>query len=558
MNPELHQLVSIHGEISRRQEELDSLRLHVQQLEAQTQTYRALLAPLRRGLIPHEILAEIFRDVVSMVEDHRKVSEQVITICLVCKNWREVAVATPHLWTDLQVSLVQKQDTLNRVQLWVDRAGWMPKKLWISGICGAHRAPLGQGCPLKNTGLARVLATTPSIEELSLECNNMGCFQTLICELMSPLLQRVPRPWSCLKSFGIKVAQQESDAEEYEEEDREKKGKEDELEETAEDAAAEEEEDEESEEGEEQEEEESREDHFFSHIPASASLLLSFPDCDYGFEDHPPINLADTTKITLLGGWGVQWVLESLETGKNLVDVTLDLRQCWYLEAATNVDCALPHLKILRMRRMLYSTHTDEMEIFYRITMPALETLDLSFYDWTSDNDHPHAPRQLAQRIGDSLQSLSTRALGQFRLQHLRLHSIGPLPFSEYDLKRIFLPIPSLVHLTLDDVAFASKFFTTNASTNRILPNLNRLEILNIDTKQESFRVSELYPFIDRRVDPGRPGAVLEKVILTVQRLDRLDQDYQLAQRKLASLGEFGRVMMVDELDCSDSELYGA
>ncbi|KAF8629914.1 hypothetical protein AX15_003192 [Amanita polypyramis BW_CC] len=94
----------------------------------------ALVFPIHR--LPREILAEIF---IKCLPDAKletlwtSKSFAPILLCNICSSWRELAVATPHLWSTLGISIrdsaLDKLTAVHVTNKWLERSGTLPLTL---------------------------------------------------------------------------------------------------------------------------------------------------------------------------------------------------------------------------------------------------------------------------------------------------------------------------------------------------------------------------------------------------------------------------------------------
>ncbi|KAF6763429.1 hypothetical protein DFP72DRAFT_841502 [Ephemerocybe angulata] len=125
------EIKSIRHEVHVRSQAIERLQLELQKLESERAAWQSLLSPLRRNSIPPEILGEIFNFVLLATENTKPWRSQVNLLCRVCKAWRDVALAMPSLWAQLDEIVVRKQLDVAKVR----NAG---KTLSIEG---QHRYP---------------------------------------------------------------------------------------------------------------------------------------------------------------------------------------------------------------------------------------------------------------------------------------------------------------------------------------------------------------------------------------------------------------------------------
>ncbi|KAJ3522050.1 hypothetical protein NMY22_g12054 [Coprinellus aureogranulatus] len=122
-----------------------ALSLEVAQREAFSQAieeHRALLAPIRR--VPVDVLQEIFYTITADSDASSPSSDlsprnPSLIISQVCRRWRDVALASPHLWTTLGIRCPRLEPTPHYLPTWTSKMSSLIElvKLWTarSGQC---------------------------------------------------------------------------------------------------------------------------------------------------------------------------------------------------------------------------------------------------------------------------------------------------------------------------------------------------------------------------------------------------------------------------------------
>ncbi|KAF5375275.1 hypothetical protein D9758_000288 [Tetrapyrgos nigripes] len=131
----LEKLESLNSEIIRLENALSGLKAERDHLQSYVDQHRNLLSPFRR--LPPEIISEIF--IRCLPEDSRpthSLSETPLLLGTICRNWREVALSTPYLWSCINVVLPTSGSmhllcaSIDRrrdgVEAWLSRAGELP------------------------------------------------------------------------------------------------------------------------------------------------------------------------------------------------------------------------------------------------------------------------------------------------------------------------------------------------------------------------------------------------------------------------------------------------
>ncbi|THU93094.1 hypothetical protein K435DRAFT_779985 [Dendrothele bispora CBS 962.96] len=120
-------------------EEIARLHTRKEKLSSYIHKHRQLLSPIRR--FPPEMIAELFTYCLpSTYPPTRDPSEAPLLLTLVCKQWREIALCTPYLWSALHIyipySRVQDKGFMeirkNRIKQWLERSGNLPLSLSLT------------------------------------------------------------------------------------------------------------------------------------------------------------------------------------------------------------------------------------------------------------------------------------------------------------------------------------------------------------------------------------------------------------------------------------------
>lgn len=94
-----------------------------------TQVTHARHASMSHALrLPPELIAEIFLQCSNEVEMRS-------IICQVCRAWRQVAISTPRLWSDITIFLEEKRlgDQMSLLRTWCERSGALPLTIALHG-----------------------------------------------------------------------------------------------------------------------------------------------------------------------------------------------------------------------------------------------------------------------------------------------------------------------------------------------------------------------------------------------------------------------------------------
>ncbi|KAJ4472829.1 hypothetical protein C8J55DRAFT_607537 [Lentinula edodes] len=118
-------------EIARTQLVLDGLLRQKEKIKSYIEAHQALMSPIRQ--IPSETLADIF--VWCLPADRnavRSLKEAPLLLTTICRNWRQVALDTPRLWTSLHIFLPPRMSDIavskraTGVKTWLQRSGSLP------------------------------------------------------------------------------------------------------------------------------------------------------------------------------------------------------------------------------------------------------------------------------------------------------------------------------------------------------------------------------------------------------------------------------------------------
>ncbi|KAJ3513741.1 hypothetical protein NMY22_g14952 [Coprinellus aureogranulatus] len=98
--------------------------------EAQAQEHAEKLRKSSTCVLHYELLAEIFQLVLFQHGASESGQEELVNLMLVCHQWRNVALNTPRLWSQVAFDLVgtrsEEDDIIRRCKLWFSRAKSLP------------------------------------------------------------------------------------------------------------------------------------------------------------------------------------------------------------------------------------------------------------------------------------------------------------------------------------------------------------------------------------------------------------------------------------------------
>ncbi|KAJ3545330.1 hypothetical protein NMY22_g2481 [Coprinellus aureogranulatus] len=115
---------------------VEALKAQLANVIVKRQQYQALLSPLRR--MPLDILGEIFSHILGSGEQSL---QKVVSLCLVCKAWRDAAYATHRLWSHIEIDTSRAPNEWKRVERWISRSGATPKSLSVNAAKDTCRGP---------------------------------------------------------------------------------------------------------------------------------------------------------------------------------------------------------------------------------------------------------------------------------------------------------------------------------------------------------------------------------------------------------------------------------
>lgn len=131
--------------------------------------------------VPLELLGEAFAAVLSGTRSPCDIPDTLVLLNLVCKTWRNAAMAMPRLWSSLGVDLRDGMD-FQQVARWLSRAGNAPRFLTVdTGMGSDHSDALG--CLVVASGFTDFLSTGPSLYRLSIHTGETDCYAYLSTHL---------------------------------------------------------------------------------------------------------------------------------------------------------------------------------------------------------------------------------------------------------------------------------------------------------------------------------------------------------------------------------------
>ncbi|KAJ2929713.1 hypothetical protein H1R20_g7391, partial [Candolleomyces eurysporus] len=490
-SPNPIEIATISKEIDQYTIAIEKIRLELQNLEAGRQKYEELLSPLRRKPLPPELLGEVFSFLIypifpeldewdgfdAMVGyDVGRGRNALINLCLVCRAWRDAAYATPPLWSRLDLHWDSLD--LEKVTQWLSRSRGVPKSLviyprdWQQELTDDHF-----------TILEELLTAGPPLDRLDLRMLNGPEEDEAHLQRLVDLLKPVPDvklplpPWNSLRTFTLQFYGSYAQLS----------------------------------------------DVVIPHFPHLTSLHLRLPyfyEEDFWDDDDqsvpfdiPQDILEGLTKLTLSNcDWTGCTILALIRWCRNIETLTVRYFEgSWmnmdspFLQDLSSTGVLLPAVQCLRLGNL----RRDQSDILRFLRTPSLVELDLSFdlrdedgnFEYPEDADYEYPNLESLESNILSLVKNPTSSDRDVDLRRLRLHDLF---ISASSLASILINLPSLSHLTLDEVWFDSTLFKQlEAAGTKCLPRLEVLELLNVP---ECFHIPDVYAFVASRRSFGQPG----------------------------------------------------
>ncbi|ESK89456.1 hypothetical protein Moror_16115 [Moniliophthora roreri MCA 2997] len=121
------------AELNRYKAEILALENRWSSLRKLSERCRGLLAPIHR--MPPEILTAIFTHCCECNELTAKVPPPAIVLSMVCGQWRELLLSTPHLWASMNLHILEGQDHSKLrplTELFMTRSSSQPLRLYMT------------------------------------------------------------------------------------------------------------------------------------------------------------------------------------------------------------------------------------------------------------------------------------------------------------------------------------------------------------------------------------------------------------------------------------------
>ncbi|KAJ3546458.1 hypothetical protein NMY22_g2048 [Coprinellus aureogranulatus] len=479
--PSSLEAASIQEAIAAEKELIAVLKEQVKAAKARVRQYQVVLSPCRR--LPPDILAEVFLRIPPEDEDDDAESYQEIVkpLVLVCKKWRDAAVAAPRLWSKLCIRLSKKQSpAVAPLSSWLGRSGNVPKKLSIhSADCSVLREKPSRSrfitrppydrryrtcfngnpyCVFATPALAEALCKMKGrCDSISLGCSSSACAQNFARSLRSTLSSSGcdGATWHTAKSFIVLGRRWQSWP---------------------------------------------ASPHFLSRIvPASVtSLQLCLSDVFGDAEEShtavelkiPSALLERLTYLYLSGNICGRHLYPLLRQCRNLNKLTLNYEGHIFEESygppyeeALQSGVFLPKLRTLTI---LDAFNVTGLEV---LKMPALVELAICFAEdvevYVKDREGPE--RQFGMLVSGHLETNTT----------LRSLTIERGDFAENTLYDTLRRLTALEHLTLDQVSYPRDMFLKLSTPIPYLSKLKTLGLFHVYGNIE--KIQHLSDFVEER-----------------------------------------------------------
>ncbi|KAF5335158.1 hypothetical protein D9611_010862 [Ephemerocybe angulata] len=460
--------------IDRLQLAIDELQLKLKPHESKRQDYKSLLSPLRRGVIPPEILGEIFWYAVEPYPVNR--------VGLVCKSWRDIALTTPSLWQTVIAPYGDAPINVGKLQAWTARAGTLPKTVGIGlnrrSRCECHRESEVDTCRLASPELIRFLTNGPVLDAVSLRCCTDYCLNRLFAARVAKSDEStLARSWDSIRHLSLKIDGWSTQQEQWQ---------------------------------------------FLHNLPPVPSLVLDtpvFPNVpSEALPAMPPLD--SLTTLHIVSEWPNSWVLRNLKSCPNLEEVILNFKESELQEDVWTEGriqpVSLPKLQVLRFRQM--NINGENTRMLRSLRMPALRTLELQYQDDPDPDDEEafDTPDKL-ELYRDILRMLS----GDDRVVDLKQLHLEYLPITSKGLRRILAILPSLTFLELAKIDVDRELFAISREVDK--PLLPLLRHLKIHDNCGAFDVDDVCQYL-----AGRKASATEVGPDCVERLDMTFNKHRL------------------------------
>ncbi|KAF5335181.1 hypothetical protein D9611_010952 [Ephemerocybe angulata] len=455
----------------------------IQQMKQKRQAYAFLSAPIRRVPldIVGEILAAAIQDSTIGKAENRK---ELIRLCLVCRTWREAALATHRLWATFDVTVnglsTWTHSLSHSAENWLNRSGTVSKTLKIMALKGHFCGGRHNECAhLATPALAKLLVLGPPIAELSLRSSYSSCFVQLIRQVRRMKVTD-NGSWSGIRTLKLAL---HTIWDEFP---------------IGQNATLDMDED-----------IDTLPTSIFQHLPHITSFHLELPSMPDGEDEEfglviPEELLARLTDFSLVCDWEVTKVLTALKSCQAVEKLTLNLLESDVYTSSgaestkilgdmLETNIILPKLRALHM----WGMYADGLEYLRYLQAPCLDTLHLHFAEsnltqivldeiWSDAEFEFRRPRYIEEFIRRSGCKPNLRDLRISNL-HISAKVLRPLLIKE---------CPLLRRLTLESLDFNSKLFL-KLQADPVLPFLQTLVLR--DMLHDGFDFDHVRAFADGR-----------------------------------------------------------
>ncbi|TEB22976.1 hypothetical protein FA13DRAFT_1798405 [Coprinellus micaceus] len=169
--------------------------------------------PTSPSLYPLKSSAKFFRLVLPSPPICRADRGEVVGILLVCKEWCNVALNTPRLWANLDLRIRNPTTDYEDIAVWFSRAKGVPKSLDVHrGVELTKACSCAQNssakCQFNDPTLAKLMAVGPALARFRIFFDSPMCFPTFMSAITALNNQPDSRPWDKLLSLTLGISLQ--------------------------------------------------------------------------------------------------------------------------------------------------------------------------------------------------------------------------------------------------------------------------------------------------------------------------------------------------------------
>ncbi|TEB18111.1 hypothetical protein FA13DRAFT_1804091 [Coprinellus micaceus] len=381
-------------DIDRIELELQSFDFIVRFFQRHRAACCAVLSSIRR--IPLEVLGEVFMFQFAPAETMSKSGRrQLLSLCLVSKGWQQAAYGTHRLWTELQLERPFTDEVRLKAQQWLNRAGSLPKSVSIRagdmrlGMC----MPGNPHCSFANRSMARFLTDGPAITDLTIQCASSSCIRHLLEEMGNV---KAPRPTAEVKDDDDNGQSEPSTGGEGEK----------------------------------------------TNEPTTRTWLSTYRR-DFS---------SNSKDFTLICDWGADKILPVLKSCSNLETFTLDVNHADFVldpddpwQTRKDGPSRPPTQRSAKLNLLRFPPDAAAYLQFFRTY--SLEEMELHF---NGEGIHWNTTWGIA--FSSYFERFIQRSQGKGSSNGLRRLTLSSLEITAKEMHRILSKLPSLTHLTLDNV----------------------------------------------------------------------------------------------------------